>query len=778
MRLQRIETVDLGVPGRRVLDLTEQPAGLLAVTGSNGTGKSTLLECGCPGALYRAIPSRSPGALLDIAHGRRAKLDVAYVDDDGVAWRLLHLVDGDQRKAEAHLYRNGEPYSDGQHVSNGKVRAFDRLIAARWPTWSLLAASRFWTQTRAGDWTERSGADRRTMLRELLGLGRFQQIAEAAGDRLRLTTDDLERAREGLCEWQAARVRADDLETRIADANQSAKAAEADLSDAEGRVEQARAQLDAARQAANGIEAARLLVRRSELTTAIGEVRKLLARVADDDHPDGLQAARQRLDDAKAATARAAAERRAFNDYAAVVARSEREIERCRAAAGEDRPDVAYAQHDAEQCEQAVEAAAERVRVQEWRTQQGAQLGRLCKRSALLDEVPCRNQPALVSACGLIADAREARAGIDAVQADIDLAEVKLSALPKAPLAQTKQNLANAKGALLRAENRARAWAELDRREVQLMDLLIEAPAEPEPDDALRAEERDAQGRYDDHVRAQRDVADRKASLQGELGVLTSELARMPPEADLRQRAREEGWTGPPIAQLANQVTNATGAVTLARQRLRAAQLEAARCSGARAEIGDVDERITDAQATVDRLTVDVEQLGRLRHAFGSRGIQAVLVDAAGPAIAETATRLLAVAYARERFTVEIQTQREKRDGKGRRDVMDAVVHDADTGVQGVVENLSGGEKDMVRAALALALSQHHSEVAGVRWRTAWADEAGAWLTRENAARWVAMVRAAAEELGLHQVLLVTHDDEVIGQCDAQVRVEDLSCSS
>jgi len=110
--------------------------------------------------------------------------------------------------------------------------------------------------------------------------------------------------------------------------------------------------------------------------------------------------------------------------------------------------------------------------------------------------------------------------------------------------------------------------------------------------------------------------------------------------------------------------------------------------------------------------------------------------------------------------------------------VMAAIVHDAATGITGAVENLSGGEEDLVRAALGMALARHHGDISGVRWETAWADEAGAWLTRENAARWAEMMRVAAAEMGVHQVLVVTHDAEVIAACDAQIGEEDLACSS
>ena len=88
MRLESVRARNLGPFRDFTLDLTG-PERIVAITGENGAGKSTILELGLPGALYRQTPTR--GSLVDLATARDASLEVRVVN--AAAWTFRHLVD-------------------------------------------------------------------------------------------------------------------------------------------------------------------------------------------------------------------------------------------------------------------------------------------------------------------------------------------------------------------------------------------------------------------------------------------------------------------------------------------------------------------------------------------------------------------------------------------------------------------------------------------------------------------------------------------------------------
>src|SRR5215831_10954474 len=125
MRLERLEVRHLTSLQHVVLDLTTLPAGLIAITGQNGTGKTTLLES-VIGALYRTLPSRD-GELVDYATDNDSTLDARIaVEGLGVFHARVNL-DPARRATEAVLEHQEVA------VSDGKVSTFDAAVRQRFP---------------------------------------------------------------------------------------------------------------------------------------------------------------------------------------------------------------------------------------------------------------------------------------------------------------------------------------------------------------------------------------------------------------------------------------------------------------------------------------------------------------------------------------------------------------------------------------------------------------------------------------------------------------------
>jgi exonuclease SbcC len=118
------------------------------------------------------------------------------IDHAGHTWRIVHHVDphysNGRGKAEAFLYRDGEP------VTEGRLTDYDQAVAAVFPSQRLLLASAYSSQTGGGSFLTLSTAERRELFAELLGLEELQTLhARARAYRKQLTAAvaELERRR-------------------------------------------------------------------------------------------------------------------------------------------------------------------------------------------------------------------------------------------------------------------------------------------------------------------------------------------------------------------------------------------------------------------------------------------------------------------------------------------------------------------------------------------------------------------------------------------------------
>ena len=162
----------------------------------------------------------------------------------------------------------------------------------------------------------------------------------------------------------------------------------------------------------------------------------------------------------------------------------------------------------------------------------------------------------------------------------------------------------------------------------------------------------------------------------------------------------------------------------------------------------------------------------RLADDLGRDGLQAALVDLAGPELTQTANELLHACVG-PRWTVSVETQRASADGKRTLEGCEVRVIDTLKGRDATVESLSGGERTIVAEALALALTALSCRVSGVRRPTLIRDESGAALDGSNSEAYVAMLRRSADMIGADRVLVVSQTSVITDRCDAEIRIEE-----
>lgn len=183
--------------------------------------------------------------------------------------------------------------------------------------------------------------------------------------------------------------------------------------------------------------------------------------------------------------------------------------------------------------------------------------------------------------------------------------------------------------------------------------------------------------------------------------------------------------------------------------------------------------RLRGIEAEIAAIHQELADWTRLADDFGRNGLQALIIDAAGPELTATVNDLLQAAYG-ARYVVEIETTRPKKSGDGDIEVFDVTVEDTESGYRGPATRLSGGQRVIVGTALRFALLALACRRAGWERPTLVIDEGGAALDRFGAAgAWISMLRRASALIGVHKCVVVTHSEAVEAGCDAVVGVKD-----
>src|SRR3990167_2584994 len=150
---------------------TLAPGSIVALTGPNGGGKTTLVETPI-GATYRTMPFRDK-PLVDYALGRESYLEAVWRVDTSTIRTRVNL-DGVRLTTEAVVE------VDGAAVTDGKVTTFDAEIARRFPPLAILLASAFAAQNKRGSFISLDRKGRKELFATLLELDQFERWAGAA----------------------------------------------------------------------------------------------------------------------------------------------------------------------------------------------------------------------------------------------------------------------------------------------------------------------------------------------------------------------------------------------------------------------------------------------------------------------------------------------------------------------------------------------------------------------------------------------------------------------
>lgn len=769
MSYESIKMRGIGVfRGEVSVDFTELPGKIVAVTGENGSGKTTLLEA-LHALAHRETPTR--GSLIDLATGRDSMIEGRVVN--GSSYTIRHYVDAVSKKSEALvLDADGAPV-----LSDTKVTSFDAWAEKHFPSREVELVSMFAAQEEER-FIDLKPGPRKERLCRILGIEDLEWQAKAARDRAEAIRGTLAGLDAKLQVIPEANVDAEEM--GLTSARRTLVEFEATLTQGRKDHESSMAyRAKAAQRAAAQTELA-------DVETRVANNRQVLA--------DGgtIRSAAAELAELR--------ERRAAEDTA--VALAEQEASTARRRAQELREADAQAQRDAT-------AAFERVT----KLQKVLEIGPDLKDAERM--VPEARALLEQAAADLDAKRRELASSITSAEtASADrihglrdaLHDIAADEFHAADRAQAALNSDDDRVKESRSLPEKRSAIESDiaaierfRSETErtLRGLETRAARRGEYDRAsadLEVAERDyaaAKARYEAaHAAAEAPAEDLSARVSAAKAARDATVARMldvepvarkavhldaaetklseyePRAADLRARiaalqAELDALVEPldvPIADLEANARRAATDVAVREERVIKARENAAR----RDEI----------QAEIDRLHPELSDWALLGEDLGRSGLQALLIDAAGPELTALVNDLLSSCYG-TRFSVSIDTTRAVDNGKREKETCDINVIDTKNGRESRIETYSGGEKCLLGECISLALAMLVIRRTGTKAPTLVRDETAAALDEEKAAAYISILRRAAEIVGASRVFFVSHQPGTAALADARLEIAD-----
>lgn len=771
-------------------------AALVALTGRNGRGKSTILDNMTP---YPVMPSRAGADGL----GAFSYYDEVYLPEnhkelewamDGVRYRS-HLVMrlAGKRRTEAYLHQLGERgwtpvrLADGT-VSDGKMETYSRCVEGVAGVAATFFSTAFSAQQRRQLSSYRNG-EIKHLLADLLRLDAVRAHGERAAEVMRLLRSALQDIRgrqqaqqEALARLAVERDALSDTAAKAELARQNRNVAAARL-DAKRtvlaalRAEQAvaashegrRAQLLDERDAAlterqHALEALDAELRREQAALDDMVQRHAQRATRRETTLASLRAQRTTLQAAMAQARHAARAAQRLPVMQAVLARRETRLAEARDALARGErmaADLALAQ--------AKSAAIEREAGQAALAAQD-----LRRRLALTAEVPCAGM-ALQAGCKLLADAHAAHALLPDAGAVVARLNAEHAALAAeiASLRPSATGVPRARLAAKAAEaRRARSRDRLAQceRQAARRDALAQSGAMLEEAEARLAAHREQSGaeRAEDD-KAYTDQQRRIAALQRRRA-LTAQPSQVVERIDALLAALPPAFDERVVTGAAGDCEQAQARLLLAEQ----AQLDALHEQDRARELARqhaAQARACEAQERQSlRCERYLEDWSLLAKALGNDGIIALAIDDAGPALSALANQLLLACYG-PRFSVSLQTQLATAKGE-LREGFDITVHDAHSDSVKSVAKMSGGERIWINECLTRAMALYLAQADGRRSATLFSDEADGAFDAQHKRRFIAMKREVLHMGGYAQEFFISHTPELADMADAVIDLD------
>ncbi len=723
-------------------------SGLIALSGGNGSGKSTCIDCLHP---YRQLASRS-GALQRHVFLRDSLKELCF-EYAGDTYKTLIKIDSDSERTEGFIFKNDIPQV------NGKVTEYDRYITGLFGSSQLFFSSVFGAQN-AEKISDMTTGELKKLFSEFLKLERlveFETTAKQCVALLMAKADgiqrDIQAARKSLESMESLDEKLDDTEANMKETKLIIKILTQEMIDMEREIETMR--VKAADNAA--------------IQQRINDMQATILRMDADESADTTAAEKELsvlrektiaiMNDVKATEAllekKAEIEKATFK-VTVLEANISDNAERVTTIYSEqliplnDQSKAAVAELEASKSRLSAIISNPDIRVME------AKIKGLKEKLHDLD----KKDPACTSqTCSFITGALRAQDAlveleprILALKNDLDAQAVVEHAIVTGKTLEITDILSQldaagnlkkeieAKSAVLKSNLAAVRVIAADQSKI--------AVAESRLDD-LHKRKSEA---IEDGKRIKAAWDERIAAKRAEIDGICSEMKNAKQSIDV-------------LAE--NKLSDIQSVLVSHRVRMDEETTSMARLEAARAAIekeivakAEIEARISDLAAEHGRITSETAEWLYLKNACSKDGLRALEIDSVAPIISGYANDLLTQTFGPQ-YTVKLRTQDEET-GK---EVLDILTIRED-GSEVNIENLSGGERVWSLKALSLAMTLISKERSGRDFKTMFCDESDGALDTGNAINFVQMYRSLMGIAEIDTCFFISHKEETIGLAD------------
>lgn len=748
------------------LDLSQLPEGLIALSGQNGAGKSTILDSLHP---YRIMPyklRKFPNWSVDSF----SYYDQTFLSDSkkelfwemgGRQFRSVILIDAPRRKQECYLYELVSGNWSPALGCDGKARNYDAAIEQICGSPSLFFTSIFRCQG-AKNLSDYSRSDILSVISELLNIDHIREQS----DKCRAVVSNLAQEATLLRERYATlsesanvapayRISIDERNSDVTMATDLLAAAKIDI-------DAVREELVSARAAAASQESQQVLLDNVRASFAAETKRLVDGKAKLDAVLAGFESRKKQLREVHAGRS---------SELAVRIERAERivggadKIREAVARALVVTADLAGVKVLLPGLEAAV-IVADKAVVQ-WRSKRDALVTELkvAERDAdKLVGLGCHgdNSGWLNPTCRFISDAVAARDGLDDLRARLDAIANDTAATEAADAAKVELSSCREKVAALEAEltdlqKYTRLEGELGQSEITLRESREElATVDFRLEEDLRALDNEA-------FLADGEWLLQSGSINDSIRALEQQLAELQLSDSTDYAAR--------IRELSLREGALLSAITGYEKQIRAAELEVASLQTKLDAALAAETSLVPLRDREAALNSAIARFSLLMKACGNDGIIALELDDAAPSIAGIVNDLLRACYG-ARFSVRLDTQTAKVGG-GLKEAFDIIVFDSETGDERSITEMSGGQITILEDAITRGICLFNIHRSDRVYHTLYSDEKDGALSADRKLEFMKVKREAIR-IGTHsREFFISQTAEMMDMADARIVLAD-----